>query len=353
VSVFGMRPVRRSAATVIAASVSALALAGCGSSSTGSNASGPIAGQTITVYSGQHEQTMDALVTDFQKRTGVTVKVRSGDEAELANQIVQEGGASPADAYVSENAPALTLLENRRLLAKVDPTTLAAVPAADSSAHGNWVGVSARESVFVYNTGQLTAAQAPTSALDLASPAWKGKLGLAPSETDFTPVVTRMIKQNGVAATTTWLQGLKANGKVYDSNEDLVVAVNRGEVAGGVIDHYYWYRMRDEVGASKLASALSYFPQSDPAALVSVSGAAVLASSRHRAAAAAFLAYLVGAAGQHIIATSASYEYPLVAGVVDGRITRPFAEAGAPAPAADLGDGSQALQLLQSVGLLS
>jgi iron(III) transport system substrate-binding protein len=178
-------------------------------------------------------------------------------------------------------------------------------------------------------------------------------MGIAPSETDFTPVVTRMINQYGVAAATAWLQGLKANGKIYDSNEDLVAAVNRGEVAGGVINHYYWYRLRDEQGAGDMHSALAYFPKGDPGALVDVSGAGVLASSRHAAVAQEFLAYLVSAPAQRIIATSESYEYPLLPGITDPRIGRPFADAGPVDPAADLGDGSQALHLLQSVGLLS
>ena len=44
----------------------------------------------ITVYSGQHEQTVQALANDFTRRTGVRVELRSGNEAELANQILQE-----------------------------------------------------------------------------------------------------------------------------------------------------------------------------------------------------------------------------------------------------------------------
>ncbi|WP_207892067.1 iron ABC transporter substrate-binding protein [Streptacidiphilus pinicola] len=314
---------------------------------------GSLAGQTITVYSGQHEQTMGKLVQDFTARTGVKVQLRSGDEAELANQLLVEGSASPADVYVAENPPALTTLENKGLLAKVTASTLAAVPAGDSSAQGDWVGLSAREAAFVYNTGKVTAAQAPTAIKDLASAAWKGRLGIAPSETDFSPVVSLMIKQQGVAATKTWLQALKDNAKVYGSNEDLVAAVNRGDVAGGVIDHYYWYRLRDEQGASGVHSTMSYFAKGDPGALVDVSGAGVLASSKHQAAAQAFLAYLVSKPAQQIIATSESYEYPLLAGVTDTRLSRPLDQSGPIASPAELGDGKQALQLMQSVGLLS
>jgi iron(III) transport system substrate-binding protein len=341
-------------AVLATAAASSLVLTGCGSGSTSSGSGGgSLKGQSITLYSGQHQQTVDTLVKDFESRTGIKVNVRSGDEAELANQILQEGVASPADVFFAENPPALTTLEEKGLLTKVNSSTLAAVPSGDSSAKGDWVGVSAREAVFAYNTGKLTAAQAPTSVKDLASAAWKGKLGIAPSETDFAPIVTRMIKADGEAATKSWLEGLKANGKVYDSNEDLVAAINRGEVEGGLIDHYYWYRLRDEQGASGIHSALAYFKPGDPGSLVDVSGAGILAKSRHQAAAQAFLAYLTSKPAQTIIATSHSYEYPLAAGVQNTKVSRPLKDAGAVVPASDLGDGKQALQLLQSVGLLS
>src|ERR1700710_19996 len=49
-----------------------------------------LTGQTLTVYSGQHEQTTKALVADFEKATGVTVALKSGDESELAGQLLEE-----------------------------------------------------------------------------------------------------------------------------------------------------------------------------------------------------------------------------------------------------------------------
>jgi iron(III) transport system substrate-binding protein len=353
---------------VVAGAVASLALAGCSSSGSGS-AGGPsstgsgapsstgsaapaLAGQSLTLYSGQHEQTVKALVDDFQTRTGVKVDVRSGDEAELANQLLQEGPGSPADVFYAENPPVLTGLEEKGLLAPVDSKTLAAVPAADSSPKSDWAAVSARGVLFVANTDQVPTSGLPASVRDLASPAWKGKLGIAPSETDFSPVVTRMIKADGPDAAKKWLEGLKANGKVYDSNEDLVVAVNRGEVAGGVLDHYYWYRMRDEQGANSVHSALHPFAAGDPGAFVDVSGAAVLNSSKHEDAAQAFIAYLTSQPAQTIIATSESYEYPLAPGVQSTKGLPAMETVGAVAAPADLGDGKDALQMLQDTGLL-
>ena len=80
-----------------------------------------------------------------------------------------------------------------------------------------------------------------------------------------------------------WLKALKRNAKVYDDNELIVAAVNKGAVLTGLVDHYYWYRLRDEVGPSHTKSAIHYFAPRDPGMLVDVSGAAILQSSKHAA----------------------------------------------------------------------
>ena len=122
-----------------AAFAAALVLAACGGSSSSTTAStsasgdtaspASLTGQSITLYNGQHEQTTSKLVSAFEKRTGVKVNVRSDDEAELGNQIIQEGSSSPADVFYTENSPVLERLRKEGLLAPVAPATLAARPA--------------------------------------------------------------------------------------------------------------------------------------------------------------------------------------------------------------------------------
>ena len=322
-----------------------LLLSACGSSSHD--------GTAITLYNGQHEQTTAALVAAFQRQTGISVNVRTGDEATLGDQILQEGANSPADVFYTENSPVLEALRERGLLASVSPSTLAAVPSRYNSATGEWVGVSARVSVLVYNTSQVSPSQLPSSVLELAEPKWKGKVGFAPSETDFQPLITAIIRLDGLAAAESWLKGLLANSTIYPDNETVVAQVNNGESAVGLINHYYWYRLRDEVGEAGIHSALHYYAPGDPGDLVDVSGAAVLKSSSHQAGAQAFLAFLVSRAGQETIADSRSYEYPLRPGVSSAAGLRPFAQLKpAPLTPAELGDGSAALELEQKLGLL-
>jgi len=331
------------------ASVSIL-LAACGSSGS------PSAGgsqDSITLYNGQHEQTTGKLVAAFEKETGIKVHVRSADEATLGNQILQEQGNSPADVFYTENTPVLELLREHGLLAPVDAATLAAVPKRYVSAQGDWVGVSARVSVLVYNKSEVGDAKLPTSILELASPEWRGKVGFAPSETDFQPLITAIEKIDGRAAAERWLTALKADGKTYPDNETVVAQVNNGESAIGPINHYYWYRLRAEEGSSGTHSALQYFAPGDPGDLVNVSGAAVLKSSSHQAAAQRFLAFLVSAKGQQALTHSDSFEYPLRPGVPAAPGLRPFSQIQPNSlTPAELGDGSVPLEMEQRLGLL-
>jgi len=319
-----------------------LVLSACGSS-----------GNALTVYSGQHEQTTALLVAAFERQSGIKVDVRSGDEAALGDQVLQEGANSPADVFYSENSPVLESLREHGMLAHVDGSTLAAVPARYSSPQGYWVGVSARVSALVYNTSQLAGTKLPSSILELAEPQWKGKVGFAPSETDFQPLVAAITRLDGQAAAERWLKGLQANARVYPDNETVVTQVNNGESAIAPIDHYYWYRLRAEVGASGMHSALHLLAPGDVGELVNVSGAAVLASSAHKAQAQRFLAFLLSEAGQQVIAHSHSYEYPLRPGVAAATGLPPLSSI---VPAAltpsELGDGSGPLALEQKLGLL-
>jgi iron(III) transport system substrate-binding protein len=310
---------------------------------------------TITLYSGQHPETTGALVAAFEKSTGVTVLVREDDEDVLANQIVEEGKNSPADVIYTENSQALQFLQTKGLLAPVAPSTLSRVAARYNSPAGEWVGVSARVSGIVYNTKLLRASRLPASVMDLAEPQWAGKIGIAPSETDFEPIITSVERSFGHARALRWLEALSKNatGHTYADNETLTAAVNNGQVAIGVINHYYWYRLRYEVGSARMRSAFTYFSPHDPGYVVDVSGAAVLKSSRHRAAAQEFLAFLVSKAGEEVIAHSQSYEYPLGSGVRTAQPLKPFADLEPVAlTVAQLGDGSSAIALLHEAQLL-
>ena len=145
--------VRRRLAIVAGALATVSLLAACGGASAGTDSgSGSSSGDTtITLYNGQHQQLTDAIVSAFEKQTGIHVKVRTDDGIVLADQILQEGSHSPADVYLTENSPELMLLTERNLLAKLPASITSQVPAQYNSPTGNWVGISVRVSALAYN----------------------------------------------------------------------------------------------------------------------------------------------------------------------------------------------------------
>jgi iron(III) transport system substrate-binding protein len=331
--------------------------AGClgGGVLVGASGTADAAPAAITLYSGQHVQTTQALVNAFEKKTGITVNVRFDDEDVLADQIVAEGGHSPADVFFTENSPPLQYLASKNMLAPLPKSTLAETPAKYDSPNGQWLGISARVSVMVYNTSLLKPSQLPTSVLQLSRAKWKGKIALAGGETDFQPIVTSVARTYGNAAALKWLNGLKANAgsHQYPDNETVTTEVNSGQVALGVINQYYWYRLRAEDGASNMHSAIAYFAPHNVGYVVDVSGAGVLRSSPHRAEAQQLVAFLASAQGQEIIAHSDSFEYPIGSHVTTAQPETPFTQLQPNAiTITQLGTGAGAIKLLQEAQLL-
>ena len=346
----------------VTTAVAAAVVLASGAALTACSGAGTSGANTITLYNGQHAPTAAALISAFEKKTGINVVVRSDDEDVLADQISAEGKNSPADVFFAENSPPLASLQAKGLLSPIDASTLASTPPRFNSPQGDWVGVSARVSVLIYNPSLISAGQLPTRVSQLADPQYNGKLAVAPGETDFQPIVTAFQRAYGTPATLTWLKKIAANaaGHIYPGNETIANEVNRGAVAFGIINQYYWYRMRAEIGAGNMHSKLAYFAAGDPGYVIDVSGAAVLKSSTHQAAAQKFVAFLVSKQAQEIIATpgtgpdqSLSFEYPIASGVSAHAGETPFSELRPnQITVAELGDGSLAISLMRQAGLL-
>ena len=331
---------------------SALLLAAAGATLTfGSALAHPA---SLTLYSAQHPQVDAMLAAEFTKETGIKVLLHEGEGPDIAAQIIQEGADSPADVFLTENSPELNLLDEKGLLAPVAPATLAQIPARYNAATGDWLGLLARENVLAYNPSMLAAAKLPASLLDLSKHEWNGKVGIAPSDADFLPLVSALIKTQGKAATLSWLEGLKANAKIYQDDESVAAAVANGDVATGVINNYYWYRLETQLGPNRIDSKIYHFESGDIGGLINVSGAAVLKSSKNQQEAQEFIAFLASPQAQEMLGKSdIDYEYPLRPGVAPNAKLTPFKDLQPPAISlANLGDDQEAGQLLQQAGLI-
>jgi len=307
---------------------------------------------TLTLYNAQHVPLAEAWTAAFTQRTGIKVDMRSGRDFELANLLVQEGELSPADVFITENSPAMSLVSNNGLFTQVAPGTQAQVPAQLSSTRGDWVGIAARSTVFVYNPSTLSQDMLPVSMMDLANPEWRDRFGIAPAGADFQAIVSAVLTLKGEDATAAWLNGLKANARVYSGNGAIMRAANSGEIPGGIIYHYYWYGDRNESGANSSNVELHFFGNQDPGAFLSVSGAGVLKSSKHPEEAQQLVSFLTSVEGQQLLSESNAMEYAIASDVPANPSLRPIAQLDAPLVDLSQLNGPRVIQLLQQVGLL-
>ncbi len=309
-------------------------------------------GPFITVYNAQHEELLEEVAPLFEEETGIEVKLRSGSDLELANQLVQEGDASPADVFLTENSPAMSLVDQADLFAPINQETLDLIPAEYVPGDKDWVGFIARSTVVVYNTDQLTNADLPDTIMDFADPEWAGRISFSPTGADFQAIVSAVLELEGEEATSAWLQGLADNGTVYDGNNVVLESVNAGEIEAGIIYHYYWYRDQAESGENSDTSQLYFFGNQDPGAFISVSGAGVLASSDKQDDAQQFVNFLASDEGQQAIADSYALEYPLNPNVSLDPPVKPFDELDPPQIDVSTLNSETVIELMQDASLL-
>ncbi|HDT1963382.1 TPA: iron ABC transporter substrate-binding protein [Enterobacter asburiae] len=306
----------------------------------------------IVVYNAQHENLVKSWVDGFTKETGIKVTLRNGDDSELGNQLVQEGSASPADVFLTENSPSMVLVDYANLFAPLDADTLKQVPAEYRPAHGRWIGIAARSTVFVYNPEKLNEQQLPKSLMDLAKPEWKGRWAASPSGADFQAIVSAMLALKGEKATLEWLKAMKANFVAYKGNSTVMKAVNAGQIDGGVIYHYYRFVDQSKTGENSKNTQLYYFKHQDPGAFVSLSGGGVLASSKHKAQAQAFIKYITGKEGQESLRTNNAFEYAVGVNAASNPKLVPLKDLDAPKVEPSTLNSKKVIELMTQAGLL-
>lgn len=303
-----------------------LVAAGCGDSSSGNAGPGATTGTptatspvttakpsgSITIYSGRSETLVKPLFDQFTKDTGITVQFRTGDSGELAAQILTEGARSQADVFFSQDAGALGAVSKAKLFDALAKEAVDAVPAAYRAKDATWVGVSGRVRVILYNPKLVP--NPPTRIDQVLDPAWKDKVGFAPTNASWQSFVTAMRVLRGESEAAKWLDSFAKNSpKAYQGNAAVRDAVDKGEVALGLVNHYYLFEKIAKDGADKVTAKNQFLP-GDVGGLINVAGAGVLSSSKNKPAAMAFVQYLLNAESQKYFAEK-TFEYPLISSV--------------------------------------
>lgn len=308
--------------------------------------------QSLTVYSGRSADLIEPLLNQFAEESGIDISVRYGKTAAMAALILEEGEKSPADVFIAQDAGALGTIEAKGLLATLDTALLEQIPTSYRSANGEWIGLSGRARVIVYNTDALSPEDLPESILDFTDPAWNGRLGWAPTNGSFQAWLTALRLSEGEEGARSWLEGIKANGVIeYPKNTPIVDAVGRGEIDVGFVNHYYLHRFLAEEGDS-FAARNYYTAPGDIGTLVNVAGAGILSSSENQNTAIELLEFMLSDTAQRYYSET-TYEYPLVNSVASNADLPSISNLQPPTiNLSELSDLEGTLKLLRSVGVL-
>lgn len=307
----------------------------------------------LVVYSGRAEELVGPLLARFERESGVALEVRYGDSAELAATLAEEGDASPADVFFSQDAGALGAVARAGLLSPLPRTLLRRVPPRFIDPEGRWMGISGRARVVAYSTERLDASDLPDSIFDFTAPRWKGRIGFPPSNASFQAFVSAMRVSVGDERTRRWLEDIERNDPtLLENNVQTEEAIAAGEIDVGFVNHYYVY----ELGAERpdFPVANHFLAAGDPGALVNSAGIGVLADAGGSAPARRLVEFLLGSGAQTYFAEK-TFEYPLVDGIAGPRGLRPLAEVEGPdIRLGDLGAKlPSTLEMLSEAGLTS
>lgn len=266
---------------------------------------------SLVLYSGRNENFVQPVIDALVAETGIEVDVRYAGTGELATTILAEGEDTPADVFWAQDPAFIGGLAKEGLLTELPDDIASMVEDRFRDSDDHWVGITGRSRVFVYNTDLVAEDDLPESVWDLVEPEWNGRFGVAPTNGSFVAFVTGMVLAEGEDRTRDWLEGIAANDPViFEGNGPIVDATVAGDLAGGLVNHYYLLQRIAELG--DVPAMNHYFPDGDPGSMVMATGAGILASSDQPDAAAELIRHLLSAESQeHFLGL---FEYPLIDG---------------------------------------
>lgn len=289
--------------------IAAAGLIGCKPSDKPSN--------TVVVYTSVDDVFARPVCEQFQKQTGIEVKVVPDTEETkstgLLNRLMAEKGRPQADVFWSGDPVRAAVLKAKGISAPFKPANPADTSGRFSDSAGHWSALSARARVLIVNTNLVPAADTPRSLQALLDPKWKGKACLANPLFGTTSMhAAALFETMGEAKAKEFFEDMRANGvKMLSSNGEVKRRVAAGEFAFGLTD-------TDDASVSiKEGKPVDMiYPDQDGTGTLIVPNAAVLiANGPNPENGKKFIEYLNTAAVEQALAESEAAQMPLRPGV--------------------------------------
>jgi len=271
------------------------------------------AAEKLTVYSGRSERLIKPVFDAFTAKTGIQIDLLSSGTTELVNRLKLEGDRSPADLFITNDAGSLELARTAGLLRPLNMREVErAIPSQFRAPDNSWIGLSGRFWIIVINTTMIQPDQV-SSLFDLADPKWKDKIAIPNAGSEYLQAGVSVMRAGlGDDRTKQFLQGLRDNAgtQVYQKSSQIVEAVAKGQVAMGIVNHYYVYRHLATQPTAPLAVVMPDQQEGGLGAIMNVAGIGVLKHTPRLDNAKLLVEFLVAQAGQKMFA-DLDKEYPL------------------------------------------
>ncbi len=148
-------------------------VSGCGGENQSEN--------VVVVYSSLDEEFARPLAEEFEKETGIEVRLVSDTEkaksSGLLNRLLEEKDRPQCDVFLSEDPVRAAVLKKHGLSTPYQSPSAAGLPAEFADPDHHWTGMSARVRVLLVNMKHplFKTQPLPASVYDLANPRYKGK----------------------------------------------------------------------------------------------------------------------------------------------------------------------------------
>ncbi|MFH2138369.1 MAG: extracellular solute-binding protein [Candidatus Omnitrophota bacterium] len=137
----------------------------------------------VVLYTALDQIFSEPIIKDFEKQTGIKVKVVYDTEAAkttgLVNRLIAEKNNPNADVFWNNEIARSIILKDKGILGAYFSTSAKDIPPQFKDAGGYWTGFAARARVLIYNKNMLSESNIPQSIFDLTKTQWKGRFAMA------------------------------------------------------------------------------------------------------------------------------------------------------------------------------
>lgn len=191
----------------------------------------------VVVYAAYEDKSyLPALFNEFTQKTGTVVIVRNGEAPAIVDDVILKRTTPPADVLITPSVAGAWRVAEESELRPNYSSAVERLPAWLKDPDKYWAALGYQTAVIVFDSSQVDAAELGAYE-ELADASWRGSLCLTTSQRTINRAVIAMLvhklgRREAELAVRGWVANLAR--EVFDTDEDMLRAISRGECAVGI-----------------------------------------------------------------------------------------------------------------------